>query len=291
MKRAPGRIELTVHNREIAGRNGAIPVRDYQPANERTGAVPFVWVHGGGFVSGGLDQKESDQVARAIAATGRRVLTIDYRLIPLWPVLGRNRLKPSANRYPAQVIDVEDVLIDYRRSTAGGPLVVGGASAGATLAVSALMRMRDAGLPLPQATVLAYGTYHAKLPPIPAHIAERLRGRHRLQFFTPANVHKMNLNYAGSEELLHHPGTFPGGGPLHGLPPALLLDADADYLRASGEALAAELVAAHVVVSHHVISGTGHGFLDRPGTSGFSDGTRQIAEFLDHCDTWTRANT
>lgn len=279
-----GTAIVLTQDREVAGSNGPIPVREYQPTEERTGAVPFVWVHGGGFVSGGLDQSESDQVARAIAATGRRVLTIDYRLIPLWPVFGSGRLKPSTNRYPTQVIDVEDAMMDYASSTAAGSVLLGGASAGAALALSATMRMRDANRPLPGALVLAYGTYHAELPPIPAHIAKRCRGRHRIQLFTPQTVRRMHLNYAGSEELLFRRGTLPGGGPLHGLPPMLLLDADADNLRASGEALATELVAANVVVSTHVVTGTGHGFLDKPRTDAFREGTRQIADFLDRYD-------
>jgi acetyl esterase len=278
-----GGSQVEIENRVTTGRNGPIPVREYLPVNERPGALPFVWLHGGGFVSGGLDQKESDRVARSIASAGRRVLAVDYRLIPWWPLVGKFRLKPSENRHPVPLQDAEDAITDYASRTAG-PLLVGGASAGAALAASATMRMRDAGMPLPRATVLAYGTFHAELPPIPPHLAQRLRGRYRWQFFTPKNTHKMHLNYAGSEEQLALPGTFPGGGDLHGLPPTLLLDADGDTLRASGEAFAAELTAAGVTATHRVIPDTGHGYLNKPGTRGFVEGTRRITEFLSRFD-------
>ncbi|MFI8778127.1 alpha/beta hydrolase [Brachybacterium paraconglomeratum] len=283
--RRPGdRATVDVHDRDVVGRNGPVRVREYRSRNERSEATPFVWVHGGGFISGGLDQRESDQVARSIAATGRRVVAIDYRLIPLWTVIGRPRLKPSENRFPAQVNEVEDVVAEYSRSAPGGTVLLGGASAGAMLALSATVRRRDEGLPLPRALALAYGTYHATLPPVPDHIAQRFRGRHRWQFFTPQNVHRMNLNYAGSEELLHRDGTFPGGGDVHGLPPVLLLDAEADGLRSSGESLGAELIASGVAVSQQVVAGTGHGFLDKPRTTAFRDGVHRIAAFLDDHD-------
>ena len=272
---------VATENWTVQGRAGAIPVREYRPAAERPSALPFVWIHGGGFISGNLDQKESDALARSIAAGGRRVLTVDYRLVPAWPFVGKFKLKPSENRYPAAREDVEDAVLDFTSRAPGG-FTVGGASAGACLAATASMRFRDGGLQLPSALVLAYGTLHAELPPSPPALREHLRGTNRLQPFTPRFTRNMHLNYAGSEENLRE--AFPGGGDLHDLPPTLILDADHDTLRASGEAFATELAAAGVEVTSGYIPGTRHGFLNRPKTDAYAEGVRRITTFLNRLD-------
>ncbi|WP_432509515.1 alpha/beta hydrolase [Kineococcus auxinigenes] len=90
----------------------------------------------------------------------------------------------------------------------------------------------------------------------------------------------MNLDHAGSRAALSDPSAFAGGHPLHGSPPALLADADRDALRASSERFALELLAAGVPVEHHVLPGTSHAFLNRPGERAFSAGVRLIADWL-----------
>ncbi|MBT2502328.1 alpha/beta hydrolase [Curtobacterium sp. ISL-83] len=87
--------------------------------------------------------------------------------------------------------------------------------------------------------------------------------------FRPDTVYRMNVNYAGSDEVMSQIDTFPGGGDLGRMPPTLVLDADRDVLRASGEALVAELGAAGVDVRHQIVGGTTHGFLDRPRRAAF----------------------
>ena len=113
-----------------------VPVRWYEPwpGSTVSPGPTLLWLHGGGFFRGGLDQPEAHDVARSLAARGVRVATVDYRLAPP-PGLGlaARRLMPSRGRYP---LALEDVLSAYRevgdRSTEG--VMVGGASAGACLA-------------------------------------------------------------------------------------------------------------------------------------------------------------
>ncbi|MDR0849184.1 MAG: alpha/beta hydrolase [Propionibacteriaceae bacterium] len=274
---------MKIENREVAGRHGPIPVRDYAPEGRQAAKPMLVWLHGGGFISGGLDQKESDSFARAIAETGRQVLAVDYHLVPRWPTLGKFRLTPSPNRYPVPVDDVVDVICDSATGADKG-FVLGGASAGACLAVTATMRLRDQNRPLPKALVLAYGAFHANLPPIPAHIAARTSGLHKLTQFSPKIIHDMNLNYAGSEEALATPGPFPAGGDLTGLPTSLFLNSDRDTLRASGEAFAQELKAAGVSTTQEVVADTPHGFFNLPKRDGFAEGIRHVVEFLTQVD-------
>ncbi|MBF6301587.1 alpha/beta hydrolase fold domain-containing protein [Nocardia amamiensis] len=95
-----------------------------------------------------------------------------------------------------------------------------------------------------------------------------VRGLAGYRQLSPPAVHRMNLNYVGNKDLLNS-GAFPGGRDLTGLPPALMLDADHDTLRASGESFAAELAAAGVPVSYTVVPRSWHGYLNRAHLNGF----------------------
>jgi len=95
-------------------------------------------------------------------------------------------------------------------------VVLGGASAGAALAAATTLRNRDRALPLPTALVLAYGTFHASLPPITPELRKRIRGIHGITQFRPSTVDTMNLNYAGSRAVLRDPHAFPGAGDVTG---------------------------------------------------------------------------
>ncbi|WP_405182818.1 alpha/beta hydrolase [Nocardia sp. NBC_01377] len=255
---------------------GAIPIRDYHPAQSREGSPAVLWLHGGGFVSGNLEQSESHSVALGIASSGRRVRTVDYRLAPRFPWGHSSTANPSLNHYPAGLDDV----VDAGRSLAqeGGRIVLGGASAGACLAVTAAQRLPD-----PAGLLLCYGVYHAELPPLSESVRASVRGLAGYRQLTPPAVHRMSLNYVGDESLLSS-GAFPGGGELTGLPPALLLDADHDTLRASGEAFAAELAAAGVPMTYSVVPHTWHGYLNRRHLNGFRYAMAAIRGWLDELD-------
>ncbi|MFE1396993.1 alpha/beta hydrolase fold domain-containing protein [Nocardiopsis dassonvillei] len=181
-------------------------------------------------------------------------------------------------RYPVPLDDITSVYQDVRRARPDTWL--GGASAGACLSAAAALRFATRDTVVPVGLVLAYGTFHAALPPVPVHVRARVRERHGLAQFRPTTVRRMNHNYAGSAEAMDDPFAFPGGHDLRGLPDTLVIDADRDTLRASGEAFAAELAAAGVTVDHHVVAESRHGFLDRPGTPYFTEGVALIAARL-----------
>ncbi|WP_040790300.1 alpha/beta hydrolase [Nocardia paucivorans] len=271
--------DVRVRDGAITGRHGPIPIRDYLPAREKPGAVALLWLHGGGFVSGGLDQRESHIVALRVAESGRRVRTVDYPLVPKAPALPRAILRPSENRYPVPLDAVVSAVDDLRAERPR--LALGGASAGACLAASAALRLRDDGKDPSNGLVLCYGAFHAALPPLPDSVRSRVRGPRGLTQFSPRVIHRMNLNYVGSTEALTAPGVFPGGSDLAKLPATLLLDADHDTLRASGETFATELIAAGVATEHIVVPHTGHGFLNRPRTRAFRRAIGTIVEWLD----------
>jgi acetyl esterase/lipase len=119
---------------------GGVP-SDWVVAPTADRAATFLYFHGGGYLTG------SSQTHRALAsrisrASGARLLLPNYRLAP-------------EHRFPAAV---EDAMVVYRWLVADGMdparLVVGGDSAGGGLALAMLTLLRDAGDPLPAATVL-----------------------------------------------------------------------------------------------------------------------------------------
>jgi acetyl esterase len=274
-------VEFRVENVDVIGRDGVIRVRDYLPAvDSSSGSTPFLWIHGGGFAAGGLDQEESDAPARFLAATGRRVRTVDYRLVSalkFFTGLGRR-----PNLFPAALHDVVDVATDLAAIT-GGRISVGGASAGANLAASAALMIRDGGHLDLTALVLAYGAFHAVLPE-DAEVERALRGPVAHLMFTPAMTRRVYVNYVGDPSLLVPGYAVPGGADLHSLPPTLLLNADNDRLRSSGHAFADELRAAAVEVHEEVVAGR-HGFLNSTRTAGFAERMQTIESWLRAHDT------
>jgi len=95
-----------------------------------------LYFHGGGYVIGSI-ATHRELAARISAASGARVLLIDYRLGP-------------EHRFPAAV---EDAVAAYRWLLGAGyapaHVAFAGDSAGGGLTVAALLAVRDAKLPLP----------------------------------------------------------------------------------------------------------------------------------------------
>jgi acetyl esterase/lipase len=106
----------------------------------RTDAA-VLYLHGGGFVMG-APATHRELAARLSAATGAPLLSLDYRLAPEHP-------------FPAAV---EDAVAAYRwllgEGHAPDRLAIGGDSAGGSISLQALIRMRDEGTDLPAAAFL-----------------------------------------------------------------------------------------------------------------------------------------
>ncbi|MFI2565400.1 alpha/beta hydrolase [Paenarthrobacter sp. NPDC018779] len=237
------------------------------PSQARVPVPTLVWAHGGGFFAGGIDQPEAHDVARALSDRGVTVVTVDYRLAPPpglnWAFKGRTR---SRARFPLPMEDLLTALQHVGSQTEGG-LILGGASAGACLAASTAFRAVEMDLDL-RGAIFAYGFFHAVHPRAP-EIQRRVRGHRRLthsRWFLNA----LNRNYAGSEPALRDRLAFPGGHDLSGLPSALMINADNDVIRASGDQFAAELRDARVDVKHHILPGSRHAFLNHPRRNDFA---------------------
>lgn len=122
-----------VEDREIPGPAGPIPARVVRPTSGPIRGVALQ-LHGGGWCIG--TARSGDAASQQIAdATGLVVLSIDYRLAPEHP-------------FPAGPDDCEAAarwLVEHAEAEWGAaPLVIGGGSAGAHLALLTLLRLRDA---------------------------------------------------------------------------------------------------------------------------------------------------
>lgn len=254
----------------------AVPVRWYEsrPGASTPSEPTLLWLHGGGFFRGSLDQPEAHAVAQSLAQYGVTVATVDYRLAPLpgmrW---GRARAGRPRGRFP---LPFDDVLAAYRSVSAQSPggVILGGASAGACLAAAATLRAGDEGLP-PVGTVFAYGFFHAAHPRV-GDVQQRSRGHRRITHSVWA-LNAMNRNYAGSREALSDRFAFAGGHALDQFPRTLVINAEQDHMRASGDTFAAELAASGAEVEHHVLKGTRHAFLNRPALDAFAHTISLIA--------------
>lgn len=257
----------------VAGPRGPVPIRRYRPQAPST-APTLVWLHGGGFFRGDLDLPESDAVARALAARGIPVVTVDYRLGPLPGMPWIGRTGPRARRRAPQARDEVVAVLHGLASESPAGLVLGGASAGACLGATAI-----AAAAVPAGTVLvgavfAYGFFHARVPRDPA--VQRLVRGHRRITHAPVLLDAANRAYAGPRGA----GAFPAPEEFAAFPRTLMVDAERDTMRASGDRFAGELRAAVVDLERHVLPGSRHAFLNRPTSGDFDTAIDLMASWV-----------
>jgi acetyl esterase len=260
---------ITVTDRIIPGDHGEIPIRIYRPEATHTGFL--LWAHGGGFAAGELDWPESHVVSAELAVrAGVTVVAVDYRLAS------------PATRYPVPLDDVVSAWHWTRelaadRAGVGASVSIGGASAGAALALACSLRCPGTAAAL----LLAYPFAHFPVPALDDATAAVMRELPAQLRFTPADVEGMVAGYVGR---IHDVPALalPGNAPLGSAQaPVSILTAEYDDLRPSGELLARQFADAGVPVSARLEAGVLHGHLNRhPGAPGFDDSIDWFAEAL-----------
>ncbi|MGY8817820.1 MAG: alpha/beta hydrolase [Pseudomonadales bacterium] len=240
-------------NADVAA--AGIPLRLYRPQQLPEGPAPLVvYLHGGGWVVGGLDSH--DKVCRRLAhLSGCAVLAVDYRLAP-------------EHSMPTGAYDVIAVLhwlvraatllnIDPQR------IAIAGDSAGASLSAVACLALRSSEVKL-RAQVLFYPA---------ADMTEAAWTRF------PARQENADVPPLTADLIRHWTGLFLGesGDPQdyrisplladdhRDLPPALIVTAECDTLRDDGRAYCDALRAAGNQVEHLELAGMIHGFIEMPG--------------------------
>jgi acetyl esterase len=240
--------EAHVLSRTIPGAAGERPVRVYRPVDADGQRLPvLLWLHGGGFVTGDLDQADGD--CRQLATRARLlVVSLDYRLAPEHP-------------FPAAPEDAYAALCwiaEHARELGGDPscIAVGGDSAGGNLAAVVSLLARDRVGPRPRFQLLVYPVTDVTRFDRPSTL-ENASG----YFLTRSAMMWFTAQYAPTPEQAANPHVSPLLAPdLRNLPPALVITAEHDPLRDEGEAFAERLREAGVPVTLSRYAGTVHGF-------------------------------
>ena len=212
---------------------GGVPCRVYSG-----GQPTVIYLHGGGFIMGGLHSHD-DVCAEICARTGFRVVSVDYRLAP-------------EHHHPAAY---DDALSVARAIAQTGPYLLVGDSAGGCLAAAVTHNLRHTTPPV--GTVLIYaglggatdqGSYvtHADAP---------MLTRDDVLFYS-------RIRHAGDT----NPTDDPTASPLHdtdfaSLPPTIAFSAECDPVADDGRNYCAHITAAGGQATWHLESGLVHGYL------------------------------
>ena len=251
-----GRPVAAVHSEqtvEIEAGDGRIRLRIYRP-DDASGRPIHVFLHGGGFWLGSIDETVNQATCRTRCTdAGCVVVAVDYRLAPEHP-------------FPTPIEDCYAGLrwaVDHAAAIGGDPanVSVGGVSAGATLAAAVALLARDRRGPALRLQLL-------EVPPLDLTLATmRASGVADSFGITIDEMALCRDLYLASPGDADDPLASPLRAPdLAGLPPARIMTAQFDPLHHDGEQYAQRLRSAGVAVSYHCYAGAVHGSLALTGT-------------------------
>jgi acetyl esterase len=256
---APDKISIEVRNFVIPGPAGKISVRLYLPRSIALLPV-VVYFHGGGFVSGTLD--DADATARFIAThCPALVLCVAYALAPARP-------------FPAAPEDAYAATVWIARNAArfgASPrrLAVAGDDAGGNLAACLTLIARDRN-ELHIATQVLIGPM---LDPSMTRLGDAVRLKSDM---TAQDCSDCYRQYLPDSLQRMHPYAAPlESRRLGGLPAAFIATAECDVLHNEAEKYAASLIAAGVHTQVARFAGITHA-----GLSKHPPVLNEIAEFL-----------
>lgn len=223
-----------------------------------------VYVHGGGYCIGSL-ASHRPMLTHLAAATGGRVLAVDYRLAPEYP-------------FPAAL---DDALAAYRHVIAEHDprtVVVAGDSAGGGLTVATLIALRDARDPLPAAGICL--SPWADLTQSGATIMSKADVDPMVR---AGDLDRWAAAYAGAAER-SRPGVSPIFGDLAGLPPLHIEVGTAEVLLDDARRLATRARDHGVDVTLYEGEDLVHVWHFFAGIVPEADvGMRRVAEFVSAC--------
>ncbi|MFD2051806.1 alpha/beta hydrolase [Mesorhizobium calcicola] len=235
---------VAVETSAIATPTHDIPIRIYRSAQA---AVTVLYVHGGGFILGGLDSHD-DVCAELCARTGYEVVSVDYRLAP-------------EHLHPAAFDDVKSAF-KWAAATRSHPVVLCGDSAGGNLCAAVSHATRG----------------HAKRPVgqvliCPGLGGDRSKGSY-LRHAEPPMLTMRDLEFykhirTGGQDRNGDPTLAPlADTDFSNLPPTVLITAECDPLSSDGEAYRDRIVAAGGRATWFEEPGLVHGYLRARNTVG-----------------------
>ena len=243
----PCPASVTVRDVVLPGAAGDRPARIYDTQPEATDRPTLLYVHGGGWVQGGIDTHDG-LCGQLAEEAGIRVIALDYRLAP-------------EHKFPA---GPDDVQAAYRALVAtprlwgvdSARLAVGGDSAGGNLTAVLMHDLAAEGHPLPRAQVLIYPAVESRMD---TRSMEALRDayvlpRERIDWYLD--------QYLPDGQDRDDPRVAPMNSPyLAGQPQAIVVNAGHDPLFDDGNLYHQALVAAGVDSTLLPFPGQVHAFL------------------------------
>lgn len=222
--------QLRVRNLDIAGPHGRLPLRLYQPATHRLQAL-VIYLHGGRFVGGSLD--DAEPMARHIAVRlPAVVVSVDYALAPQHPFPAAPEDAYAALRWAAAhaaTLGADD-----------GRIAVAGEEAGGNLAASLALIARDRREVTIAAQILIGPMLDPSMtrtgtpPAMPARMSAE-EFAHGYRQYLPRLSQRLHP-YAAPLESCRQAG----------LPPAYIATAEHDLLQCEAEIYAGALISAGV---------------------------------------------
>ncbi|MGI5416413.1 alpha/beta hydrolase [Actinomadura luteofluorescens] len=240
LARPVGGERAVVEDRVVSG---GVPVRIYRP--RETPAPVLVYFHGGGFVTGGLEN-EHERCLKFAGEDGIAVVSVDYRLAPEHP-------------FPAGFEDCYAATLwahEHAGEFGGDPerVAVGGGSAGGALAAAVALRARDEGGPPLVFQMLLYPVLDDRMA------TPSMRTFTEPPLFNSGDVRHMWRHYLGGRTDVPAYAAPARAGDLTGLPRAYVLVPEHDPLRDEGLAYAHRLIVSGVPTELHHVPGACHGF-------------------------------
>ncbi len=249
-KQMPAITGVISTDRTIPGQEGSpgVKVRVYRP-EKYSGLLPaLLWIHGGGYMLGDLDQE--DQGSKLFSLSGECVVvSVDYRLAP-------------ENPYPAPLEDCYAALkwLSVHAAESGvdpSRIAIGGASAGGGLASALAILARDRAEIKTIYQLLVYPMIND------CNTASASDALPDALFWTREN-NKMGWRAylgcePGREEISCYASAYRAAG-LEGLPPAYIAVGDIDLFAQEDIEYARRLIAAGVPAELHVYPGGCHAF-------------------------------
>ncbi len=226
----------------VTGAIDPLEARLYVPAEAEgpeAGAL-LVYFHGGGWVVGDLDTH--DNLCRALAAaSGARVIAVDYRLAPEHP-------------FPAPVDDALAAFADVQARAASlgadrARVAVGGDSAGGHLAAVVAQHAAPAAQLLLYPVTDSAATSASRRTFAEGFFLELETMEFYERCFAPAGTDRTDPRVSPLR-----------AGDLSGVAPAIVVTAGFDLLRDEGDAYAQRLREAGVATIHRCHDGFMHGF-------------------------------
>ncbi|MFM6977345.1 MAG: alpha/beta hydrolase [Micrococcales bacterium] len=252
---------------------GPVRFRIYRPDNCETQPALLIWIHGGAFIGGNMDMPEGQITSYEISRRANAlVIQIDYRVCT------------DEIRFPVPQLDslaVTEWAINNRADLGFDPtrVFIGGASAGACIAGSVAMMLRNRKIPMAGVFPI-YAIGHRNKLQVPdelqskvdAHFGSPQRGMEGHNEWLDPDPEKTKEFYVWPADATEY----------EDLPKHYFINAEFDLLRASAEPWAANLRAAGVPVEEQIMPGSIHAFLNQvPSETPVQDlALSQMAEII-----------